>query len=126
MPHEEMRARIDKIARSVPLFRMYWDHKPFLRKSGIGLPHSTTSRKEWRAIARASVVECGSPMPLWRIYCGIRKPDPRFMERYPILNLDRGGAHRGGCGSNRQRKETRAAFASRLLLGDCSRCVFRE
>jgi D-alanyl-lipoteichoic acid acyltransferase DltB (MBOAT superfamily) len=34
-------------------------------ESGIGLPHSTTSRKEWPAIGRASVVECGSPMPLW-------------------------------------------------------------
>src|SRR5262245_54246611 len=34
-------------------------------ESGIGLPHSTTSRKEWRAIRRDSVVECGSPMPLF-------------------------------------------------------------
>ena len=33
-------------------------------KSGIGLPHSTTSRKEWGAMLRASVVECGSLMPL--------------------------------------------------------------
>jgi hypothetical protein len=34
------------------------------RESGIGLLHSTTSRKEWRAGMRDSVVECGSPMPL--------------------------------------------------------------
>src|SRR6185436_16507713 len=35
------------------------------RESGIGLPHSTTSRKKWCAVHRASVVECGSPMPLF-------------------------------------------------------------
>src|SRR5689334_12055665 len=33
-------------------------------ESGMGLPPSTTSRKEWHAELRASVVECGSPMPL--------------------------------------------------------------
>jgi hypothetical protein len=33
-------------------------------QSGIGLPHSKTSRKELRIIRRASVLECGSPMPL--------------------------------------------------------------
>jgi hypothetical protein len=36
----------------------------YIRQSGMGLPHSTTSREEWRAIGRDSVVECGSPMPL--------------------------------------------------------------
>src|SRR5262249_773823 len=36
----------------------------YIRESGIGLPHSTTSRKEWHAVIRASVVECG-PMPLF-------------------------------------------------------------
>jgi spermidine synthase len=35
-------------------------------ESGIGLPHSTTSRKELRPRNRASVLECGSPMPLSR------------------------------------------------------------
>jgi hypothetical protein len=34
-------------------------------ESGIGLPHSKTSRNEWRAVRRDSVLECGSPMPLW-------------------------------------------------------------
>jgi protein ImuB len=33
-------------------------------QSGIGLPHSKTSRREWLARERASVLECGSPMPL--------------------------------------------------------------
>jgi hypothetical protein len=45
-------------------------------ESAIGLPHSTTSRKERRAIARDSVVECGSPMPLSRLDCGIRSTKP--------------------------------------------------
>jgi hypothetical protein len=35
-----------------------------VHKSGIGLPHSKTSRKERLAIVRDSVLECGSPMPL--------------------------------------------------------------
>ena len=33
-------------------------------ESGIGLPHSKTSRNKWRAIRRASVLECGCPLPL--------------------------------------------------------------
>jgi len=33
-------------------------------ESGMGLPHSKTSRMEWRAIGRDSVLERGSPMPL--------------------------------------------------------------
>jgi hypothetical protein len=64
--------------------RMHWEPEPVRRKSGIGLPHSTTSRKEWRAVLRDSVVECGSPMPLSRVFCVIRKPDPRFMARRPF------------------------------------------
>jgi hypothetical protein len=54
----------------------YTVKRALLRKSGIGLPHSTTSRKEWRAIRRDSVMECGSPMPLSRLYCSVRKPRP--------------------------------------------------
>jgi hypothetical protein len=34
-------------------------------ESGIGLPHSKTLRMNERAIRRDSVLECGSPMPLW-------------------------------------------------------------
>jgi ACS family hexuronate transporter-like MFS transporter len=34
-------------------------------KSGIGLPHSKTSRSQRRARNRASVVECGCPLPLF-------------------------------------------------------------
>jgi hypothetical protein len=34
-------------------------------ESGMGLPHSKTSRKELREIRRVSVLECGSPMPLY-------------------------------------------------------------
>jgi hypothetical protein len=33
-------------------------------ESGRGLPHSKTSRKELRAIRRASVLEYGCPLPL--------------------------------------------------------------
>jgi len=47
--------------------RMYWDHEPFLRKSGMGLPHSPAAAGLARVTARHSfreVVECGSPMPL--------------------------------------------------------------
>ena len=35
-------------------------------ESGIGLPHSKTSRKRRHALTRASVVECGSSVPLSR------------------------------------------------------------
>src|SRR5438270_14042405 len=42
------------------------------RKSGIGLPHSTTSRTKRHAVIRASPAsagECGSPMPpLTKLY----------------------------------------------------------
>ena len=43
-------------------------------QSGIGLPHSTTSRKEWGAMLRASVVEYGSPMPLFVLQSAIIFP----------------------------------------------------
>ena len=32
-----------------------------VKKSGMGLPHSKTSRMDLRVKARASVMECGSP-----------------------------------------------------------------
>jgi hypothetical protein len=48
---------------------------PFLRKSGIGLPHSTTLAHITACHSFREVVECGSPMPLSRVDCGIRKPD---------------------------------------------------
>jgi hypothetical protein len=44
------------------------------QESGMGLPHSMTSRKEGRVIGRDSVVECRSPMPLCDYYCCIYKP----------------------------------------------------
>jgi hypothetical protein len=56
----------------------------FLRKSGIGLPHSTTLARITARHGFREVVECGSPMPLSQ-YCGIGKPDPRFMERPTFL-----------------------------------------
>jgi hypothetical protein len=34
------------------------------RKSGRGQPHSKTWREEWHAGERASVMECGCPLPL--------------------------------------------------------------
>jgi hypothetical protein len=38
----------------------------------MGLPHSKTSQSEWDARKRASVMECGSPMPLFYVVvCGI-------------------------------------------------------
>ncbi len=53
-------------------------------QSGMGLPHSKASRKEWRVIHRASVLECGSPMPLlllaiWRRF-SVRWPHAVFLE----------------------------------------------
>jgi hypothetical protein len=33
-------------------------------ESGRGQPHSKTSLKEWLAIVRSSVLECGCPLPL--------------------------------------------------------------
>jgi hypothetical protein len=33
-------------------------------QSGRGQPHSKTSRKEWHAIRRDSLLECGCPLPL--------------------------------------------------------------
>jgi spermidine synthase len=36
-------------------------------ESGRGQPHSKTSRKEWHAIHRDSVLECGCPLPLSRL-----------------------------------------------------------
>src|SRR5262245_54246612 len=62
--------------------RMHCNHETFLRKSGIGLPHSTTLS---RRIARHSfreVVECGSPMPLSHAFCGNCKPPPRFIASF--------------------------------------------
>jgi hypothetical protein len=43
-------------------------------ESGMGLPHSTTSRKKWHAGIRASVVERGSPMPLFHAVYGVHQP----------------------------------------------------
>jgi hypothetical protein len=40
------------------------DARGLQRKSGIGLPHSKTWRKYCDRKRRASVLECGSPMPL--------------------------------------------------------------
>jgi len=40
------------------------------QKSGRGQPHSKTSRTELRAGERASVLECGCPLPLfWLLKC---------------------------------------------------------
>src|SRR5437899_9045390 len=50
-----MEARRGKVVRS-PMFAV--------RKSGRGQPHSKTSRKHPGCVARASVVECGCPLPL--------------------------------------------------------------
>ena len=54
-------------------------HRDECDESGRGQPHSKTSRKEWRAIRRDSVLECGCPLPLW----------PRFVSRlhFGILAL---------------------------------------
>jgi hypothetical protein len=50
--------------RFVPLLRMNWDHELFLRKSGTGLPHSTTLARITACHSFREVVGCGSPMPL--------------------------------------------------------------
>jgi hypothetical protein len=44
---------------------MYRTFQFISNKSGIGLPHSKTLRMEWRMGLRVSVLECGSPMPLY-------------------------------------------------------------
>jgi spermidine synthase len=46
-------------------------------ESGRGQPHSKTLRKEWSAIGRDSVLECGCPLPLW----------PRFVSRLHFVFL---------------------------------------
>src|SRR5436309_3663196 len=50
-----MEARRGEVIRS-PTFAV--------RKSGRGQPHSKTSRKHSGCVARASVLECGCPLPL--------------------------------------------------------------
>jgi hypothetical protein len=40
----------------------------------MGLPHSKTSRKGWRAIHRDSVLECGCPLPLSLLACARAAP----------------------------------------------------
>jgi hypothetical protein len=61
-------------------------------QSGIGLPHSKTSRKEWRAICRDSVLECGSPMPLSLLALAHIAPFIGFMPPvFGVWNLLVGG-----------------------------------
>jgi hypothetical protein len=76
--------------RFVPLLRMNWDHELFLRKSGIGLPHSTTLARITACHSFREVVECGSPYAAFAVFCcGIRKPDARFVQRAQLISANR-------------------------------------
>ena len=63
-----------------------WSLPTIGSQSGRGQPHSKTSRKEWRAVRRDSVLECGCPLPLSLLLCTLTAPFIGLMPLNPATD----------------------------------------